>query len=407
MEFANDSGVILKRLLPKFDKCHTKFPQKLRNITDNLYYGFVNGEKYYQSMIYPIKANVRSNGNIQYPNGFNSYFFSENIRQHIHENMIYQLEYRCKIFDHEVTFRIGLLHKDELMKLDKYEQDVSFMCMWLYNCIQHTSSNTCKNLTIYFYPTKMKKRLPSIKADLISVDNVNSALTFRCTRNIGELIIYRQEEWKKVFIHETFHTFGLDIQPHIEKDIHEILKKTFDVHTIFSVSEAYTETWARILNAAYASYVSTKKNGEGLEEFAIYMNFSLQMERIFSLLQMHKVLGFLNMNYNILLEKGKEIYTKDEKIKLYKEDPNTNVFGYYILTGIMMNGYTDFIFWCNTHNFNLYKFSGTSKTNKDFVRMIVKNFRKEQCDLKSLISGGKKDKFLKTTTRMSIIELSG
>ena len=39
--------------------------------------------------------------------------------------------------------------------------------------------------------------------------------------------------------------------------------------------------------------------------------------------------------------------------------------------------------------------------------MIVKNFRKEQCDLKSLISGGKKDKFLKTTTRMSIIELSG
>ena len=68
MEFANDSGVILKRLLPKFDKCHTKFPQKLRNITDNLYYGFVNGEKYYQSMIYPIKANVRSNGNIQYPN---------------------------------------------------------------------------------------------------------------------------------------------------------------------------------------------------------------------------------------------------------------------------------------------------------------------------------------------------
>ena len=73
----------------------------------------------------------------------------------------------------------------------------------------------------------------------------------------------------------------------------------------------------------------------------------------------------------------------------------------------MMNGYTDFIFWCNTHNFNLYKFSGTSKTNKDFVRMIVKNFRKEQCDLKSLISGGKKDKFLKTTTRMSIIELSG
>ena len=101
-----------------------------------------------------------------------------------------------------------------------------------------------------------------------------------------------------------------------------------------------------------------KKKWEGLEEFAIYMNFSLQMERIFSLLQMNKVLGFLDMNYNILLAKGKEISTKYEKTELYKEDPNTNVFGYYILTGIMMNGYTDFIFWCNTHNFNLYKFQG-------------------------------------------------
>ena len=223
MQFSNDSGTLIKRLLPSFNKCQTQFPRKLRNITDNLYAGFVKGEKYYRARIYPVKANVRSKANIHYPLAFEHYFFPVSVRQHITDKIVYQLEYRCKILDRELTIRIGLLHKDELMKLDKYEKDVAFMCNWLHNCIQHTTSTSCKHITIYLYPTTIKKRLPTRKADMIGVEHVNSALTSRCTRNTGELIIYRAEEWKKVFIHETFHTFGFDIQPHIENDIHEIL----------------------------------------------------------------------------------------------------------------------------------------------------------------------------------------
>jgi hypothetical protein len=402
MQFDNDSGLIIKRLLQSFDKCQTHFPKQLRNITDNLYTGFAKGDKYYQTRVSPVKANVRSNGNIHYPTTFEHIFFPTSVRQHITETIVYQLEYRCKILGREITIRIALLHKDELMKLDKYENDVAFMCNWLYNCIQHTSSTSCKHITIYFYPTMIKKRLPSRKTDMISVEHVNSAFTSRCIRNAGEIIIYRNEEWKKVFIHETFHTFSFDIQPHIENDIHEILQKKFSINTIFSISEAYTEVWARIINAAYCSYMSTQKNGEGLKEFAVYMNFSLQMERIFSLLQMYKILEFQNMNYHSLLQEQRKIQYENQK---YKEDAHTNVFGYYILSGIIMNGYADFILLCNSHNLNLFKFSGTSKTIDDFVRLIEKNFHKKHCGLNHIVNTGKRDRFIKTTTRMSVIEL--
>ncbi len=418
MQFETDSGVIVKRLLPSFKKCKPNTKKGLKGITDALYVGFSEGEKYYRSRISPVKANVRANGNITYPNMFGHHFMPTNVKEYIGEKIAYQLEYQCKILERNITIRIGLFTADELMKLDKYEQYVSFMCIWLYNCIQNAGtgfgSASCKQLTIYFYPTTMKKKLPSRKADVIGVEHVNSALTFRCTRNTSDIIIYRLEEWKKVFIHETFHTFGFDIQPHIETDVHALLETKFNVRTKLSVSEAYTETWARIINAAYASYHSTQKNGEGPEQFSIYLDFSLQMERMFSLLQMHKILGFLDMNYRGLWKTRKgERSTKSsslipyEKHVTYKEDPNTNAFGYYIVTAILMNGYAEFMLWCGQHNTSgsLLKFPGTSLISREFVKMIEKCFHKEQCDLNGVFTVDKRDRFLKKTARMSAIEL--
>jgi hypothetical protein len=108
------------------------------------------------------------------------------------------------------------------------------------------------------------------------------------------------------------------------------------------------------------------------------------------------------MNYHSLLQEQRKIQYENQK---YKEDAHTNVFGYYILSGIIMNGYADFILLCNSHNLNLFKFSGTSKTIDDFVRLIEKNFHKKHCGLNHIVNTGKRDRFIKTTTRMSVIEL--
>ena len=412
MQFANDSGFIIKRLLPSFSKCKQQPPSKqMRGIIDKIYADFVKGENYYRTRIPQVKAHVRSNDSITHGDMFGHYFVPESVRGFIQENGVHQLEYRCTILERNITIRIMLFSKNDLMKMEKYEGYVSFMCIWLYICIRHASNASGKNLTIYLYPTQMKKHLPSRKTQHLGVSNINSALTSRCARNTGEIIIYREEEWRKVFIHETFHTFCFDIEPHMERDIHIGLCSIFPIHSIFSASEAYTETWSRIMNAAYSSYESTRKNKEGLKQFTIYFNFSLQMERMFSLLQMNKILGFQDMNYDdLLFDRGKskrgETGNK-QGIHPYKEDPNTNVFGYYILSGILMNGYSDFLIWCQKRNTKLFKFSKVSSVSSvSFVKLVEKCCKKEQCKMTGVFGAGNRDKFLSTTTRMSIIELS-
>lgn len=412
MQFANDSGFIIKRLLPSFGECRQeRLSKQMRNIIEKIYTDFVKGDNYYRTRIPQVKANVRSNDSIIHGNMFGHYFVPESVRGFIQENGVHQLEYRCVILERNITIRIMLFSKNELMNMEKYEGYVSFMCIWLYICIRHASNASCKSLTIYLYPTRMKKQLPSRKEQHLGVGNVNSALTSRCARNTGEIIIYREEEWRKVFIHETFHTFCFDMDPHVERDVHAGLSGIFPIRSIFSASEAYAETWARIMNAAYASYESTRKNKEGLKQFTVYFNFTLQMERMFSLLQMKKILGFQGLKYdNLLVDKSKrkrKTIKRKEYIHPYEEDSTTNVFGYFVLSGILMNGYSDFLIWCQTHNTTLFKFGNVSNvTSNSFVKLVEKSHNKEHCKMTGVFGGGNRDKFLSNTTRMSIIELS-
>ena len=56
-----------------------------------------------------------------------------------------------------------------------------------------------KNLYLF---TNHKKLLPS-KEIILNTSHVNSAYTYACREDT--MTIFRQEEWFKVFIHETFH----------------------------------------------------------------------------------------------------------------------------------------------------------------------------------------------------------
>ena len=79
---------------------------------------------------------------------------------------------------------------------------------------QYASSECVSKINIVIYLTPFKKVLPDNSIAILDVENANSAVTLAC-HNPGEIIIYRKEEWFKVFIHETFHSFGLDFQHYI------------------------------------------------------------------------------------------------------------------------------------------------------------------------------------------------
>tara|TARA_Y100001935_G_scaffold255449_1_gene268552 strand:+ start:2613 stop:3860 length:1248 start_codon:yes stop_codon:yes gene_type:complete len=414
MQFANDSGLIVKKLLPFFLTCKPKhikqsrYKNSLNKIYEHIYDDIVNGEKYYNSIV-PIKAKVHVKDKIKRPELLNHYFVPHTIRNYIEEQGLQQLEYRFNVGQREINVRIMLFNKDDLMNLHKYEEYISFVCIWLHICGQYSTNKCSKTLSIYLYPTPLKKVLPARKTEVISVENVNTALTTRCKHN-GEIIIYRQEEWMKVFIHETFHTFGLDVDAHFDTAMNNMLLSEFSVNSNFSVSEAYTETWARIMNAAFSSYRSMKVKDEGRKEFMLYLDFSLQIERMYSLVQLNKILMFMDMNYLVFMKSRNQNIKKNSKIQqlmLYKEDPNTNVFGYYILTGLLMNCYYDFLIWCSSTNLSLFKFSGTRENSGKFVDLIKKCRDLEQCGIpKGVIETGSHERFFRTTTRMSAIEVS-
>lgn len=389
MQFDNDSGIIVNHLLPFFNKCPPKHNTKMS--MNKLYTDFINGEKYYRTHLEPLRETVVTN--IIYPSMFGDNFLPNFIRNFILQKGSYQLEYKFKINDVTIVIRITLFNNNELKSLKKYENMVLFMCIWLHTCIQTTNFVSFHEVVIYLYPTKFKKKLPLNKTSNISVNNVNSAFTTRCPSSRGEIIIYRLEEWKKVFIHETFHLFCFDMDQQVENNIHIGITDLFTITTKLSVAEAYSEIWARIINAGYASYISTKKSNNSFDEFSIYFDFSLQIERLFSLLQANKVLDFLDQDWKSIVSRNNN---------LYKEDTITNVFGYYILCGFLMNEYTEFILWCNEYNSNLYKFKDS---NIDaFIEALLKFCGKEQQELLCEFDYGERTKFMKTTTRMSAIE---
>ena len=139
--------------------------------------------------------------------------------------------------------------------LDKYDEYAKFMYMWLYVCSLYSRKKCAKTLDIYIYLTPFTKSLPDTNTSTLGPDNVNTAFTLACSPN-SEMVIFRREEWKKVFIHETFHTYGLDFSSHDSNIIKKSVSEIFPIDSEYDIEEAYAETWARIINSAFCSYNS-------------------------------------------------------------------------------------------------------------------------------------------------------
>ena len=138
----------------------------------------------------------------------------------------------------------------------------------------------------------LKKLLPDSSVTILGVNNANTAVTYSCY-DPGEILIFRKEEWFKVFIHETFHSFGLDFSTMNTDKFNKKMKKLYPINSTFNISETYTETWAEIINCVFKSYYSVKPNDVSL--FLTYSEFLLQIERIFSLYQCDKVLKYISL----------------------------------------------------------------------------------------------------------------
>jgi hypothetical protein len=416
MQFADDSGLIVRAMLPQFEDCRNyrdtgrRFEKAMNKVLLPLYMDISKGDAYIENKVASncLRAVIRDKKGLSKPSIYNSRFFPTHIRNYIEENMRYQLTYSCEIGKRAIEIKFAIFSEEELVDLDKYGEYARLMYIWLFICGENAPHRCAKTLSVYVYQTPFRKTLPSSSTAVIGADNVNTAFTFSCAKD-GDMVIFRKEEWMKVFIHETFHSYGMDFSSHDYKKLREHVSSIFPVDSEFDIAEAYTETWARIINAAFASYNSLKDK-QDQATFLLYMKFSLEMERLFALAQINKILGFMGLAYNNLHDCDEtSAYLRKN---LYRE--KTNVLAYYVVTGIFMNSYYDFLRWCQTHNPSYMAFTVSNSNFRDLMDFISEQYRSEtlleglECTKAMLLKSRKMStatKFLRNTTRMSAIEL--
>jgi len=356
-----------------------------------------------------MKGLLSKDKQIKLPTSFSSYFMSDEIKKYIELYGKNQITFTCKILDRLVSISFMIFSNGELEKVEIYQKYAEYMYAWLYICIKYSSKKCANNLHIFVYQTPYYKKLP--KTEIIGSDHINTAYTTSCVPN-GEMVIFRKEEWFKVFIHETMHIYGLDFSGYQCTELIDTVKQLFPIKSEFSITDAYCETWARIINCAFTSFLSLKPN-ESVAKFLMYMDVLMQMEKFFSLKQAVYVLQYMGLTYH-------DLYSSDDILRntMYRE--KSHVFPYYILTAMFMNDFQGFLSWCkynNTMLSNTMRSSINKKNNSYFIQFnyseenvedfgnYIKNIYKSNEFLNGIANSEnhKRDK-KDDTLRMSIVE---
>lgn len=346
------------------------------------------------------------------PKSFSSTYITPEISQYITNESKRILTFECKIKARLIRLHFIIFKNNPNMNdlISHYKVLTHRVYMWL--SMISDKSKCVETLNIYVYLTPFEKKIPSAKGQSIGPENANTGYTFRCEKQ-NEIVIYRQEEWFKVLMHETMHAFGADFNDSEGREkADEYLKTLFSLPDDVNIklSETYSEIWARIMNVVFQTYFKSPPSLESrtLYKFKKNIDFYLHLECIFSLYQCIKILDYMGINYEVLTDDSES--SKQMVTSFYRE--NTNVFAYYVLTSILLNNYRDFLPWCSNHNgagLNIFK---VKTTKSEFVNFIKSCYKKSDL-LKQIVDTEKKvvgdykkastNRILLKTMRMTIV----
>jgi len=290
---------------------------------------------------------------------------------------IYSLKKRN--YTHHSNYTINPLN-NKTIKIDSNYYNFQKIIRKVYSIllffITHTNINVnCSNkLSIFLYLSNLKKLLPQSRSSLNSIrstnidkKNVNTGFTFGCSY-MNEIYVYRKEEWEKVLIHELIHAFGLDFasQSELNNIANNQMLKFFnfneqlhDLNKDIKIYEAYTETWATIINIIFQDDLSKSQTGDKKNDISKIIK-KIHNQQIWSMIQYLKLMRFYRLD-NLIFENEKQIILK-EKVTLYS---------YYILKCRFLLYINDFFgFYIKDKN-QLIDFKKTKENVNKFTSFII------------------------------------
>ena len=334
---------------------NSKFSKQSKEFLKEIFILMKQGDEYYEKHKDKIDF-IEHLENIEHKNtsiGNALDYIPEKIKKTILEMKGKWYEYNFVIYTKK--YRVGFYTENKnLLELNK---NIKKIFIWFFIANAYSNAKCSQYLNVNIFLTNLKKVLPNHEK-IIKQEHANTAFTTSCRKNT-EINIFREEEWFKVLIHESFHCSGMDFSELDDSYSNKKILSLFPVNADVRLFETYCEMWAEIINIMFISYHSISWN-ENLDE-VIYKLISktekmLQYERLFSLFQCAKILYFFGIQYNNLYEstlKSKQLRTR------YKEE--TNVLSYYIIKSIFMYYVNDFVEWCIENNDE----NGTLNFNKN------------------------------------------
>jgi hypothetical protein len=267
------------------------------------------------------------------------------IIKHIYTNLKYIIQYNIQYLDiQSFSVYFYVTSKPTKKVINEYNQriyilinTISFFNIFL----QHKNSNKktkYNHQKIYFFMTSLKKELPKHITQLEQY-HVNTGYTAP-HKGHSDIVIYRKEEWYKVFVHEYVHNHHLD-SSHLNYSFMKLSKKMYNINNNILFSEAMAEIWALSVNILMVSYLFKKYNmftelreilprnhtTMGVDDIFQYL---LNIEIYFSIIQTRKILRYLNTNYS-------QLFDKSQSINIHNE--NTNICSYYFIKTIYIYFY--------------------------------------------------------------------
>jgi hypothetical protein len=384
MKLTENSELIMSFLSKKNCVSQVNMTKKTKQILLKLYNEIKLANDYISSLkskkgsdFYNLKiTRINNVTEIPRPRLYSDKAFPEKVRSHINDHATYLLVYSFSLFQRKIKFKF--IVEDELINnnVDTYNRYVDSMLLWMYILNDYSSNECSKELEVYLYFTTLKKILPETNISVLSENNVNTAYTTTCPK-VSDIVIFRKEEWFKVFMHETFHNFALDFSDMNVENCTKRILSIFPIKSDVNLFEAYAEFWAEFMNSLFCSFFAMHdKSNE--DEFLSNAEYFLHFERTFGFFQMAKTLDFMGLKYKDLYSNNKASIASREI--LYKE--NTSVFSYYVLNLILFNNYQGFLAWCNTNNLSLLQFKKTNRNLDEFCNYIEKNYK-----TKSMLDG--------------------
>lgn len=393
-----------------------KQTKRTDGIIKDLYGDICHAFKYLESIkshgkYYTVTTKkIETTSQIPMPKSFNANSFPEVVRKHIEQTAATEINFTFSLYNRRITLIFVVEEEDGHIDLNVFSKYVDAIIMWIYILNQYASKSCSSTLISYFYFTSLTKNLPQSNISILDELHVNTAFTRTCPKD-SEIVVFRKEEWFKVFIHETFHNFALDFSDMNNDVVHRCILDIFKVNSDVNLYESYTEFWAEIMNALFCSYFSLKDK-TNVTEFLSNAEFFINFERTYSFFQLAKTLDFMGLSY-------KDLYSDTHRSKISRENlykENTNVLAYYVIKTIIINNYQDFLFWCKKNNFAILQFNKTIRTQNSFCDFIeskykttsmLENVNDANLFLKKLekAPNSSTTKYMMKNMRMSICEL--